>query len=103
MAIQRSERFEGEEKEAKRESQVHEWLEGARKEVARAGEVQAQIENRLSSVLRQCPTKKEEPVARGPYPVVEEVVSLANAIREIVWDMARMSDQYRDMLGRLEL
>jgi len=97
MAIQRSERFEGEEKEAKREFQVHEWLERAKKEVSRAEVTQTQVEDRLGPVLRSGECSIETEV------VAEEVVPVANAIREIVWRVTRISDQYKDMLGRLEL
>ena len=70
--------------EAKRCSQVSEWLE---------------MENRLSSVLRP-----DQPLDESKkVEAVEEIVPLANEIRGIVWGLARISRSYKSMLSRLEL
>ena len=97
MAIERCARFEEDPKQAERQYQVGEWLERAKKEVSRAEVTQTQVEDRLGPVLRSGECSIETEV------VAEEVVPVANAIREIVWRVTRISDQYKDMLGRLEL
>jgi len=85
--------------EAKRCSQVSEWLERAKKEIEEAAEIQRQMEDRLSSVLRP-----DQPLdEKQKEAVVEEIVPLANEIRGIVWDLARISRSYKSMLSRLEL
>jgi len=85
--------------EAKRCSQVSEWLEMEKKGIAEAGEIQAEMENRLSSVLRP-----DQPLDESKkVEAVEEIVPLANEIRGIVWGLARISRSYKSMLSRLEL
>ena len=82
-----------------RGSQISEWLEMGKKEIQEAVEIQRQMEGRLSSVLRPDPPSDE---SKKPE-VVEEIVPLANEIREIAWELARISRSYKSMLSRLEL
>ena len=85
--------------EAKRCLQVNEWLEMGKKEIQEAEEIQRQMETRLSSVLRP-----GQPLDEGAKAdVAEEIVPLANEIRGIVWDLARISRSYKSILSRLEL
>ena len=80
-------------------SQVAEWLERAKKEINEAAEIQAEMEDRLSSVLR--PDQPSDEIKKAE--AAEEIVPLANEIRGIVWGLARMSRSYKSMLSRLEL
>jgi len=85
--------------EAKRCSHVSQWLEVGKKEIAEAEKIQAEMENRLSSVLRP-----EQPLGESKKAdVEEEIVPLANEIRGIVWALICISRSYKSMLGRLEL
>jgi len=82
-----------------RTTQINMWLKEEEKEINEAEEVQKEIEVRLSTVLRLNQISNENEKAE----VAEELVPLANKIREFVWRMKHVTCSYKNMLGRIEL
>ena len=85
-----------------RPSQVVEWVLELGKSVARAEDVFTQMQGRLTAITRTPIEEKENP---SPYPaeVAQELVSLAAEIRQHVWTLERVTDQYENLMTLIEI
>lgn len=88
------------EQTTERKPKVSEWVERLRVSLQRADGIQVEIAERLSPILRTDDSIESEAAPEEP---IETLALLATEIRDYVFHLDILSDQYQEMLHRLEI